>query len=177
MDVLKRATLREYPCSADNPAQPTLLPPILHLFTMATSTHDALIELAMAGLAKQDKPNYLATSKKYGVARITLRDRYTGLSLSKQAAASKYRQCFTFVQEEVLIQHINSLTDRGIPPTSRIVRNLAEEMIKAPVGKNWTGNFVHRYESRLKSVYLRNIDSQRIRAEYVSSFKCFYDLV
>ena len=71
------------------PAQPTIrlnqhfCTPILHLSTMATSTHDALIELAMADLAKQAKPNCLATSKKYGVARITLRDRFTGLSLSK----------------------------------------------------------------------------------------------
>ena len=35
----------------------------------------------MADLVKQAKPNYLATSKKYGVARITLRDRFTGLSV------------------------------------------------------------------------------------------------
>ena len=132
---------------------------------MATSTHDALIELTVADLAKQAKPNYLANSEKYGVARITLRDRFTGLSLSKQAAASKYRQCLTLVQNEVLTQHINSLTDRGIPPTSRIVRNLAEEMIKAPVGKNWTGNLVHRYELRLKSVYLSGPGMRRRRHE------------
>ena len=144
---------------------------------MATSTHDARIELAIADLANQTKPNYLATSKKYGVARMTLCDRFHGQSLSKQAAASKYRQCLTLVQEEALITHINSLTDRGIPPTSRIVRNLAEEMIGKPVGKNWTGQFVNRYKKRLKSTYLRNIDGQRVRAEYVPSFKCFYDMV
>ena len=64
---------------------------------MATSTHDARIELAMADLANQAKPNLMATSKKYGVARMTLRDRFTGQSLSKQAAASKYRQYLTLV--------------------------------------------------------------------------------
>ena len=58
-----------------------------------------------------------------------------------------------------------------------MVRNLAEEMIGSSVGKNWTGDFVKRYKNRLTSLYLRNIDSQRIKAEYAPSFKQFYDLV
>ena len=144
---------------------------------MAQSTHNARIELAMADLANQTKPNYMATAKKYGVARMTLRDRFLGQTLSIQAAASEYRQRLTIVQEETLIKHINSLTDRGLPPTSRMVRNLAEEIINGPVGKNWTGDFVKRYKNRLISLHLRNIDSQRIKAEYTPSFKQFYDLV
>ena len=110
------------------------------------------------------------------VARTTLRKRFLGQRLSVHAAASKYRQRLTFVQEETLIKHINSLTDRGMPPTSRIVRNLAEEMIGGPVGKNWTGDFVNGTKQAYKP-YFRNIDSQRIKAEYAPSFKHFYDLV
>ena len=144
---------------------------------MASPTHNARIELAMADLAKQLKPNYMATAKKHGVARSTLRERFLGESLSIQAAASKYRQRLTFVQEETLIEHINRLTDRGLPPTSQIVRNLAEEMIGGPVGKNWTGSFVKRHKDRLLSLHLRNIDSQRVTAEYAPSFKLFFDLV
>ena len=49
--------------------------------SMATSTHNARIELALADLASQDKLNYIVNSKKYGVARMTLRDRFTGQSL------------------------------------------------------------------------------------------------
>ena len=135
------------------------------------------MELAMADLANQDKPNYKATAKKYSVGRTTLRQRYLGQTLSIQAAASKYRQRLTSIQEETLIKHINSLTNRGLPPTSRIVRNLAEEIIGGPVGKNWTGDFVKRYKNRLTSIHLRNIDSQRIKSEYAPSFKQFYDLV
>ena len=103
---------------------------------MAISTHNARIELAIADLANQDKPNYMGIAKKYGVARMTLRDRFLGQTLSMQAAASKYHQKLTLVQEETLIKHINSLTDRGLPPTSRMVRNLAEEMIGGPIGKD-----------------------------------------
>ena len=126
---------------------------------MATSTHNARIELAMADLANQDKPNYMGTAKKYGVARMTLRDRFLGQTLSMQAAASKYHQKLTLVQEETLIKHINSLTDRSLPPTSRMVRNLAEEIISGPIGKNWTGIFVKRYKDRLTSLNLRTMDN------------------
>ena len=144
---------------------------------MANSTHDARIELAIADLANQAKPNYMSIAKKYEVARTTLRNRFLGQQLSTKAAASKYRQRLTFIQEETLIKHINSLTNRGLPPTSRIVRNLAEEILEGPVGKNWTSDFIKRYKDRLLSIYLRNIDSQRIKAEYAPSFKQFYNLV
>ena len=144
---------------------------------MATTSHEARLGLALADLAKQDKPNFMGTARKHGVNDTTLKRRFRGDQVSRYAAASEHRQCLTYVQEETLISAINSLTDRGIPPTSRIVRNLAEEMIERPVGKNWTGQFVKRYQSRLTSLYLRNIDSQRVKAEYAPMFKQFYDLV
>ena len=38
--------------------------------------------------------------------------------------------------EEVLIHQINRLTDRGLPPTPKIVRNLVKEIISRSIGKN-----------------------------------------
>ena len=76
-----------------------------------------------------------------------------------------------------LIITINKLTTRGLPPTSQMVRNLAEEMISRPVGKNWTGQFVKRHQNRLESIYLRNIDNMRTQSEYVLMIKLFFDLV
>jgi uncharacterized protein YjaZ len=69
------------------------------------------------------------------------------------------------------------LTNRGLPPTSQIVRNLAEEMIHRKVGKNWTGQFIQRHKDRLQSLYLRNIDNMRTQAEYAPVIKLFFDLV
>ena len=155
----------------------TFFIPRILLSTMASPTHNARIELAMADPAKQLKPNYMATAKKHGMARSTLRERFLGESLSIQTTASKYRQRLTFVQEKTLIEHINRLTNRGLPPTSQIVRNFAKKMIKGPVGKNWTGSFVKRHKNRLLNLHLRNIDSQRITVKYVPSFKLFFDLV
>ena len=144
---------------------------------MATTSHNARIELAIAHLNRQDKPNIMGAAKEYQLVESTLRRRFKGQSVSRQAANSIHRQNLTLAQEEVLIGQINRLTDRGLPPTSRIVKNLAEEMIGRPIGKNWTGQFVHRYQSRLQSLYLRNIDKDRMNAKYAPMFKQFYDLV
>src|SRR2546423_860134 len=99
----------------------------MKLITMDKSTHNARIELALADLNQQDKPNLLGTARRYGLVESTLRRRWKGQSMSRQAASSEYKQRLTFAQEESLVQQINRLTDRGLPPTSRIVRNLAEE--------------------------------------------------
>ena len=63
-----------------------------------------------------------------------------------------------------------------MPPTSRIVKNMAEEIRGGEVNKNWTANFVKRHQGRLKSLYLRNIDNLRAQAEYEPMFKHFFDL-
>ncbi|KAL2044104.1 hypothetical protein ABVK25_012466 [Lepraria finkii] len=103
----------------------TLHKKIIKFSIMDCSTHNARIDLAVADLHQQEKPNFKATARKYAVNSTTLKRRYQGRQLSKQAASSEYRQYLTFAQEETLIGLINSLTDRGLPPTSQIVRNLA----------------------------------------------------
>ena len=77
---------------------------------MAPTYTEAALQLALADRAKQDKPNYLVTSKKYGVPRRTLSDRFTGKTVSRQEAASEYHQCLDTAQEEALIGLINRLT-------------------------------------------------------------------
>jgi len=145
---------------------------------MDNLTHDARIELGIGDLESQAKPNYRATAKKYEVNYTTLRRRFLRQQSSRQVANAKNHQCLTIAQEKVLIQHINKLTDRGLPPTSGIVRNLAEEIIGGtPVGKNWTASFVRRHRDRLRSLYLRNIDNLRTKADYALLFKQYYDLV
>ncbi len=64
-----------------------------------------------------------------------------------------------------------------MPPTPQIVKNLAEEIAGFSVGKNWTGQFVHRHRDKLCSVYLRNMDHQRVKAESQELFEEFYQLV
>ena len=49
---------------------------------------------------------------------------------------STYCQYLTNSQESTLIELINDLTDLGIPLTTTIVKNLAEEIRGCAIGKN-----------------------------------------
>ena len=55
---------------------------------------------------------------------------------------TSYRDSLTNIQEDILIDQINRLTDQGMPPTSQIVKNFAKEIIGHAVGKNWPENSI-----------------------------------
>ena len=132
---------------------------------------------AFAVLDLQETRNYTEVAKEFKLKQTTLSKWYKGQTVSRKVFLSESRQCLTIAQEEALIEQINKLTDRHIPPTSQMVKNFAEEMIGREVGKNWTQGFIRRHNSRLKSIYLRNMDHCRTKAEYVPIFQHFYDLV
>jgi hypothetical protein len=79
--------------------------------------HNARIEAAIADLESQDRRNIAATAKKWGVARETLSKRFRGETVSNQEANSYARRQLTDTQEKTLIQYINKLSNRGLPPT------------------------------------------------------------
>jgi transposase-like protein len=132
---------------------------------------------AIADLDAQKVPNIRKTAAKYGLCAHTLGNRWKGRTTSMEEAVSIHRQALTNSQEKALIQVINQLTDRKMPPTSAIVKNLAEEIRGAPVGKNWVGSFVQRHQDILKSVYLKNMEAKRIKGEYPPTYEYFFKLV
>ena len=132
------------------------------------------IQLALDELKSQDPPNYRATAKKYKIGHTTLMRRHKGQTMSNQQAHSVYKKLLDDSQEEVLLQHINNLTDRGMPPTPKILANLVREMVKQPIGECWVRRFCKRYSSRLKSLYLRAIDQTRHVADNSAYFEHFY---
>ena len=58
---------------------------------MARTYTEEDMQAALADLAKQDTPNYMAMSKKTGIPSKTLSDRFTELYGSSQAANSESR--------------------------------------------------------------------------------------
>jgi transposase len=168
----------------------TELPPqnTLHLKTREKADHNnnkmrdnyaksKRVDAAVAAIQRGEFVHFSDAAKKYECSREAVSRRVRGLTKSKKQAYSFWRQCLTDEEEEVLIQRINDLTDRAMPPTSQIVKNLAEEMRGARVSKNWVGGFVKRHGIRLKSLYLRNIDNLRASAEYAPMFQLFFSVV
>ena len=82
----------------------------------------------LAELKLQDVLNIERTAVKHGLARTILRARFYKIHESRAEASSQHHQRLIKTQKEVLIGHINRLTNRGMPPTSQIVRNFAEEI-------------------------------------------------
>jgi Tc5 transposase DNA-binding domain len=135
------------------------------------------MQKALAEIESSLKPNYTVIARKHGLTPSTVIRRVQGKTVSREEFQSQVHQCLTNAQERVLINQINRLTERGIPPTSQMVRNFAEEMIGRAIGKNWVGEFCRRHQSELKSLYLRNIENLRVKGEYGPTYKLFYDLV
>ena len=144
---------------------------------MATTTKSDRIDAAVSAIQRGEYTDYSTAAKAYGASRTAVSRRVRGLTTSRREANSFWHQCLTIEQEEVLIARINELSDRAMPPTSHIVRNLAQEIRGSPVEKNWVGQFVKRHGIRLKSLYLRNIDNLRAGAEYAPMFQLFFSVV
>ena len=95
-----------------------------------------LILDAIADLESQEVPNVKATAEKHNVARKTLENHWKGRSTTMEECISIHRQCLTNSQERALVQLINRLTDHRMPPTTVIVKNLAEEIRGCAIEKN-----------------------------------------
>ena len=144
---------------------------------MARDDKSAKVEKAVAAIKAGEFTDYSKAAARYGCDRTSVSKRIRGLTKSRKDALSFWCQCLTTTQEETLIEYINKLSDRGMPPTSRIVKNMAQEICGKEVNKNWVSVFVRRHKGRLKSLYLRNIDNLRVSAEYAPVFKLFYEQV
>jgi transposase-like protein len=140
-------------------------------------SYEQRMKAAIAALDAQEKRNYSKIAREFKLGRTTLARRYEGKTVSRSEANSEHRMLLTHTQEEALIVRINCLTNCNIPPTSGMVKNMAEGICGAEVNKNWTSHFVRRYQYRLKNLYLRNIDNKRASSEYEPMFKLFYQLV
>ena len=137
------------------------------------STKNARIEAAMVMLDSQSTLNYTETTRAFNIHPTTLTRRYRGQTSSRKEANSNFRQCLNSTQEDTLLDYI----DRHIPVTSQIIRNLAEEIIQRPVGKNWISKFIKRHSKRICNIYLRPLDYVCVSVESITMFERFYVLV
>jgi Tc5 transposase DNA-binding domain len=144
---------------------------------MNNSTKNDRISAALEALDSQKSLNYTAAAREFGEHGTTLMRRYCGKSVSREESHSETRQRLNNIQEDELLRYIDTLTDRFVPPTTQIIKNLAEEILKGPVGKNWTTEFIKRHSARVSSVYLRSLDRARVSAESPATFEHFYQLV
>jgi hypothetical protein len=103
---------------------------------MGRADKSALVTKAVLVIRSGEFKDYSNAAKKFHCSHMAVMRRIKGLTKTWQEVNSFYHQCLTTDEEEVLISRINKLIDRGLPPISQIVRNLAEEIRGEPVEKN-----------------------------------------
>ena len=134
------------------------------------------IEEALAAVELQEVPNYSEIAEEYGVDRTRLSRRHRGLCTSIQEARELQRLLST-QQEIALVNHINRLSEAGIPPTPSMVRVFAFEISQQWPGNHWVARFVEAHKDTLKSAYLYGFDLKRKRADNYYMIKKYFELV
>jgi hypothetical protein len=124
-------------------------------------------------LRSQEKPNILQTAKKHNVDRTTLSRRWNGVTESKRAGYDAQR-LLTTAQSNSLINYINDLTERALPPTNAMVRNFAAQIAQRQPGPHWLGRWLKANKKVLKCGYLTRIDGALKKAESAYYYSLYF---
>jgi hypothetical protein len=136
----------------------------------------APIDDALEDLKSQEHPNYTYTAQKYGVERTKLSRRHRGIIGSKEDSTEQKR-LLSKQQQKNLVQYINTLSERGLPPTNAMVRNFAKDICGKQPGQNWVLRFVSNFKTTLKSDYLEGLDLCRRNADSTVQFTRYFERV
>ena len=135
---------------------------------------DALTEIR--NLDPGDKLVYTNIAQKHGVSRTTLSRAHRGVQVPQGVADPNQRK-LTPQQEADLVQYIETLSARHLPPTRAIVQNFASKVAQDPCSDSWVTRFLHRHRDRLTCHWATGMDSNRHNAESGYKYKLYFDLL
>jgi hypothetical protein len=138
------------------------------------SLEEAVTERREADTEKTIPYTHLA--KNHGVVRSTLSRREQGLSVSREEKAIAQR-LLTPTQESELVEYIERLTERHLPPTRTMIKNFASEIAGKEPSDSWVTDFLHRNRDHLISQWATAIDSDRHKADSWGKYKQYFDLM
>ena len=78
------------------------------------------------------------------------------------------------LQQNKLVNYINKLSNKKLPPTIPVVRMLAIDIYKTKPSKNWTWRFVGSYKDRLNYSFLRSINLARRKADFPKVYRVWF---
>jgi hypothetical protein len=80
-------------------------------------------------------------------------------------------------QEIRLMQYIEKLTGRGIPPTRSIIKNYAAAAGKWEPGDAWITRFLERNKDHLTSKWTNDMDRNRHHADTKATYRDYFELL
>lgn len=136
---------------------------------------DAAVE-ALKSLKPGERPNISKVAREYGVERSRLSKRYHGVQGSC-ASKTENMRLLNNTQEKQLLQYIEKLCTRGLPPTREMIRNFAAEIAHQEPGKHWVDRFVERHQIDLISRWTSGIDNKRHKADSAFKYALYFKLL
>ena len=131
---------------------------------------------SLESLKPGESPNYTAVAKKYGVQRSTLSRRHRRVTRSHTDKIEN-QQLLSPAQEKELVDYIDKLCARGLPPSKQMIRNFATEIAGREAGKCWPERFLQRHDIDLVSRWASSIDVARKRADSAFKYSLYFKLL
>lgn len=131
---------------------------------------------ALADLKSSNSLSISETARKYGVGRSALSRRFN-LKATSTAQYHDSTRLLNNAQERELLKYIRRLCERCLPPTPRIVANIAQELCNKAPSKNWATRFVARHKDQLDARYLNTLDLARHKADSRASYEYYFDIL
>jgi hypothetical protein len=134
------------------------------------------MDATLADLKASNSLSISETARKYGVGRSALSRR---LNL-KATSTAQYRDSTRLLnntQERELLRYSRRLCERCLPPTPRIVANVAQELCGKTPSKNWATRFVARHKDQLDARYLNTLDLARHKTDSRVSYEYYFDIL
>ncbi|KAF1940372.1 hypothetical protein EJ02DRAFT_406678, partial [Clathrospora elynae] len=88
--------------------------------------------------------SYRKVAETYNINQTTLSRRHKH-SQAPQTVKAVNQQKLNPQQEDELVQYIEGLTRRGLPPTREMIQNFASQIAKEDIGKSWVTRFINRH--------------------------------
>jgi hypothetical protein len=132
------------------------------------------IDKALALIYSQKDVNYTAVADKFGCNQSTLSRRHRGVTTSRENIIAIHHSLLSKAQQNKLVNYINRLSNKGIPPTILVVRLLAIDICKTRPRKCWTWRFIKAYSDRLDYSFLWNIDLARRKADSLEVYHIWF---
>jgi hypothetical protein len=129
---------------------------------------------AIKALKPGEKLVYQKIADQHKVDRSTLSRQHKRVQ-APRAVKDSSQQKLTPQQEAELVQYIEELTARRIPPTREMIRNFASAVAQEPVSESWVTRFINRHAIHLISQYSTGMDANRHNADSFVKYKLYFD--
>jgi hypothetical protein len=138
-----------------------------------------LLEEALAKLNTLDLTedfSHRKLAEKHGCCHKTLIRRHKGKYALRKAKAED--QMVLHPRDEVeVVQYVESLTERHLMPTRKILVRIIKSLCKWEPSDRWVMRFLHRYPDDLLKAWSAPMEKQRHDAASYDSFRSYFDLL